>query len=448
MREEEQIVVIGAGAAGLAAAVELGHAGLPVALLEARKRIGGRIFTHRESASAMPIELGAEFIHGCPPEIWELLERANVKATEVEGDSWCHADGHLSPCSFFAQVERILEAMDERSPDESFLQFLERCFPNPSGDSALEQARDRAIRYVTGFNAADPAQVGVHWLVQGMLADERIDGHRSFRPEGGYATLLEILRRQLVETGVRLQTDTVVDRVRWKPASAEVEAHSPAGPVTVSASRVLVTLPLGVWKASPGEAGAVAFAPELPPEKLDALNEFEMGKVMRVVLRFRHRWWSDISSQGKNLAHMGFLFSRDEWFPTWWTSMPENAPIITGWAPFRSGEQLSGQESSLVVRRALDTLAQVLPVNIKHLETQLEAAYFHDWQSDPFSRGAYSYGKVGADGRAQILAAPVQNTLFFAGEATDTSGHTGTVHGAIASGRRAAGEILRAIGGL
>jgi monoamine oxidase len=75
----------------------------------------------------------------------------------------------------------------------------------------------------------------------------------------------------------------------------------------------------------------------------------------------------------------------------------------------------------------------------------LERAYFHDWQSDPFSRGAYSYGRVGADGAQQVLAAPLEKTLFFAGEATDTSGHNGTVHGAIASGHRAAREILQGL---
>ena len=81
---------------------------------------------------------------------------------------------------------------------------------------------------------------------------------------------------------------------------------------------------------------------------------------------------------------------------------------------------------------------------LSDLESCLEAASFHDWQSDPFSRGAYSYAKVGADGAQKALGAPVENTLFFAGEATDTSGHNGTVNGAIASGYRAAAEIIRA----
>jgi monoamine oxidase len=85
----------------------------------------------------------------------------------------------------------------------------------------------------------------------------------------------------------------------------------------------------------------------------------------------------------------------------------------------------------------------LLQASVGSLESDLEAAYCHDWQTDPFSLGAYSYGKVGADGAQEALGRPVENTLFFAGEATDTSGHNGTVHGAIASGYRAAGEILQ-----
>jgi monoamine oxidase len=86
-------------------------------------------------------------------------------------------------------------------------------------------------------------------------------------------------------------------------------------------------------------------------------------------------------------------------------------------------------------------LHRLLGVRIQELEGLLEHAYFHDWQADPFSRGAYSYGKVGGDQAPKALAMPVDNTLFFAGEATDANGLNGTVHAAIASGRRAALEI-------
>jgi monoamine oxidase len=181
---------------------------------------------------------------------------------------------------------------------------------------------------------------------------------------------------------------------------------------------------------------------------LAALKKLEMGKVMRVTLRFRHRFWDNISAPGderKTLSGLSFLFSQDDWFPTWWTTMPEKLPIITGWAPFRCGERLSGKSRSFVIDQCLGTSSNLLSIGRDELAGLLDAAYFHDWQSDPFSRGAYSYGAVGGDGAQQALASPIENTLFFAGEATDTTGHNGTVHGAIASGRRAAREILHGL---
>jgi monoamine oxidase len=167
-----------------------------------------------------------------------------------------------------------------------------------------------------------------------------------------------------------------------------------------------------------------------------------MGKVFRVALHFRHRFWDDLKSsvEGTTLSNMSFLFSHDEWFPTWWTTMPEKLPIITGWAPDRCADQLVGKSRDFIIDRAIQTLSRLLNLDPAFLASLLEAAYFHDWQGDPFARGAYSYGTVGSDGAQEALAAPIEGTLFFAGEAT-ASGQTGTVHGAIASGHRAAREI-------
>jgi monoamine oxidase len=440
MPESADVIVIGAGAAGLSAAVELGRTGLSVLILEARDRIGGRIFTRHDPACPYPIELGAEFIHGLSQEIWEPLQQANAKINEVSGQSWCVENGQICVCEFFEEIDDILKKMDDHAPDESFLLFLERCCPN-----AEPRVKQHALGYVSGFNAADPGLVGVHWLVKGMRAEQAIDGERAFRPSRGYEFLIDLLRRKLAAS-VSLRTETVVERVRWKPGHAEVTARSRERSSIFVGPRVLITVPLGVLKTPAGESGAIELDPKLPATKMDALNRVEMGKVIRVVLRFRSRFWEEISppkQSRKSLADMSFLFTQDEWFPTWWTTMPVKAPIITAWAPFRAAERLSGQPSEFVVNRSLETLAASLHVAVDRITTEFEAAYFHDWQNDPFSRGAYSYGKVGADGAQEALAAPVENTLFFAGEATDTTGNNGTVHAAISSGKRAAAEILR-----
>jgi monoamine oxidase len=443
MTDDKKVIVVGAGAAGMAAAADLSAAGFSVAILEARDRTGGRMFTLRDSVLDVPIELGAEFIHGKPPEIWKVLQKRKVKITEVKGDNWCADSGELQPCDFSSQVDHVLEKMDAQSPDESFLNFLNRCLPNKGKDPKQEEARRRAVDYVSGFNAADPGLVGVHWLVKEREAEEKIEGDRAFRAKNGYADLVEIFAKQLTEGRVSIQTEAVVKQVLWSESSVEVTGSLPDGAFRLTAPRAIVTIPLGVLQMEPGEVGAVEFVPALPARMRDAMKRVEMGKVIRIVLRFRTRFWENIApAKSKTLSKMSFLFSEDEWFPTWWTTMPERLPIITGWAPFRAAEGLSGQSRDFVVDKALGALHALLHVSREDLGREIEAAYFHDWQSDPYSRGAYSYGKIGAVAAVDELASPVANTLFFAGEATDVSGNNGTVHGAIASGRRAAKEII------
>jgi monoamine oxidase len=442
------VVILGAGAAGLSAAIELADAGVAVSVLEARERVGGRIFT-RHPPNGPPIELGAEFIHGLSPEIWQPLRECNVPITEVSGDNWCVRDGKLCPSDFFSQVDRILSKMDDGSPDESFLQFLERAFPDPKTNPQLQTAKEWAIGYVAGFNAADPADVSRQWLVNELRADEQIEGERAFRTPNGYTALLDILMRKLENARVPVHLNTQAKAILWCQGKVEIVAERKGEEVVWRAPRTLITLPLGVLQAQPSEAGAINFIPPLPGEKSHALSELVMGKVLRITLEFSRRFWEDVrpvhGDTAKTLSSLGFLFSRDPWFPTWWTAMPDQRPIITGWAPVQSAERLAGKSVNHVTRQALETLAGLLQVEGREVEQLLQAAYFHDWQSDPYSRGAYSYAKAGSADASRSLGAPIASTLFFAGEATDVSGHNGTVHGAIASGKRAANEILLAL---
>ncbi len=447
MNSDPAVIVIGAGVAGLAAACELGRAGLSVRILEARDRIGGRVFTRLDPACDCPIELGAEFIHGKPPEIWRLLRGRKAEITEVKGDAWCVNEDRLSPCNFWDDVDEILEKMDDSKPDESFASFLDRCCRSPKTQAKL-RAKQHAESYVSGFNAADPGLVGVHWLRKEMQAEEKIEGDRAFRSRNGYRDLLDVFDEEIKRYRIVVHSDTVAQQVRWNTGGVKVEFHDKNGESRLEASRVLITLPLSLLKAPVGQAGAIEFTPDLPHQKRAALDRLEMGKVIRITLRFRERFWDSIKPAGArgSLSGMSFLFNQDDWFPTWWTTSPAKSPIITGWAPFRSAERLSSRSRSFVVDHSLQTLSRVLRVSQRDLQGILEDAHFHDWQADPFALGAYSYGKVGANGAQKILAEPVRNTLFFAGEATDTAGHTGTVHGAIASGHLAARQILHATG--
>lgn len=445
MSSDPTVIVIGAGVAGLAAACQLGRAGLAVHIVEARDRIGGRVFTHIDSDCNCPVELGAEFIHGRPPEIWEILRRANAKITEVEGDAWCVEDGRLSPCGFWDDVDEILRKMDDSKPDESFAEFLERCCRSPKAQTK-QRAKERALGYVAGFNAADPALVGVHWLVKEMQAEEKIEGQRAFRSRNGYNDLLDVFQQELKTYNITVELEAVVQQLQWNPGKVRLKIRDKKDESSLEAPRALITLPLSLLKAQPEVPGAIRFTPELPTKKKASLERLEMGKVIRVTLRFRERFWENIKPQGakKSLSGMSFLFSQDDWFPTWWTANPAKWPIITGWAPFRCAERLYGKSRSFVAEKSLHTLGALLRVNQPELEGLLEEVQSHDWQTDPFSQGAYSYGNVGSDGAHEALAEPVESTLYFAGEATDTTGNNGTVHAAIASGYRAAQQILNA----
>jgi monoamine oxidase len=447
MNAKTDIIVVGAGVAGLTVATELSKKKFSVTVLEARERIGGRIFTHWEPGLDTPIELGAEFVHGRPPEVWELFRGRTSDLVEVQGESWCSfANSGVTPCDFFDQVNKILERMDDKSPDESFTDFLSRCWKNQRRDPKLEDAKRRATAYVSGFNAADPQLVGVHWLVESMRAEEKIDGERAFRPKHGYAQLVGMLESDLKKLGVPVLTGTVVDSITWNHRLPQLVARTSHGSETFIAQRVVVTVPLAVLQAPPEQAGAIRFSPSLPEEKLLALRKMEMGKVIRVVFRFRSRFWDRITpSKGGTLSDLSFLFTEDEIFPTWWTRAPEGSPTITGWAPFRSAEQLSGKGESFVIEAGIATLARVFNHPREHIDWEFLSAHYHDWQTDPFARGAYCYGKVGSDGAQGILSAPVDGKLFFAGEATDTSGNNGTVHGAIASARRAVREVEKSL---
>jgi monoamine oxidase len=440
MQADHDVLIVGAGAAGLSAAVELSRAGMNVAIVEARARVGGRMYTVQDPATDAAVELGAEFIHGLAPEIWEVAQREKIPIFELEGENWCERHGKMSECVSMPEVDKVFRRLERRNPDESFLEFMERWCPDLS-----EAGKRWAMGYISGFHAADPALISVNSLVFGMSADEKIEGDRSFRMRGGYHALIDVFERQLAAAKVAIYLNTTVKEVQWSKGQVSVATEEGTVYKTLVASRVLLTLPLGVLQANEGEEGVVRFSPSLPAEKQRALGHLAMGKVARITLRFDERFWEGIrpSAEAQSLADASFFFTQEDWFPTWWTTMPLRLPIITAWSPSTWAKRLAGQSEEFITDKALAALQSITGTGRQELESRLQASYWHDWESDAFSRGAYSYVKVGGGTAQAELGRPLENTVFFAGEATDVSGHNGTVHGAIASGQRAAREILQ-----
>ncbi len=147
-----------------------------------------------------------------------------------------------------------------------------------------------------------------------------------------------------------------------------------------------------------------------------------------------------MDSKAAAWKNMGFLFSRDPDVPTWWAKL--DSRMLTGWAGGPNGLRLSAYSDAEFTDRAVAALARILGIERRKIEEQLESAHTHDWVADPYCRGGYSYLAVGGEDAPRRLAAPLADTLFFAGEATEFTGHHGTVNGALASGTRAANEVL------
>jgi monoamine oxidase len=443
--EMHDVAIIGAGAAGLAAASTLSSAGLNVCLLEARDRIGGRIHTHHDPATEVPIELGAEFVHGRPRETLNLLRQAVLSIEPVHGERYCFDEGRLHACEYlddeFDQVLGRLPAPGS-GPDQSFADFL-KSLPGISAET-----RKHVCAYIEGFEAAYPDRISAQALALENRASDEIEGYRSFRIPNGYRALLSPLAPGK-SSDFPIRLNTMVRQIDWRAGRVEITAQDASGEVQLQARKAIVTLPLAVLQARPGETGTVAFVPELK-SKQNALDHLEMGPVIRVVLRFRERFWERIEAESKrgrrSLSEMSFLHSDDPIFPTWWTTMPREAPILTAWSAGPHCATLASQDHATIVSRALDTLSQLMHMSRGDLDRLLEAHYLHDWQADPFARGAYSWTKVGGVSAAAELARPLDFTLFFAGEATDSNGHNGTVNGALESGYRAAQEVLLVLG--
>jgi monoamine oxidase len=400
------VIVIGAGAAGLAAADELKRAGCSVLLVEARDRVGGRCLTRRLPGLPVPVELGAEFIHGRPQATLSLLQRAGIPAVDSTRTQLIAFEGRLRPVNMFTQAQRVARR-PVKGRDISFRAFLAR-------QRLPRLTRALGTMMVQGFDAADPRQASAREIVEEWSGLSALQP----RPQGGYGPLLESLITN--ETKVQLQTQ--VRAVRWSRGSVEVEGTFRGEPWRAWAPRAVITLPIGVLPS-------IRFSPRLT-SKGPALARLASGPVIRVAMAFRSAFWE------KDHPGVAFFHSPGAAFPTFWTPLPMHAPLLTAWAGGPKAARLSGASEERLLKHALESVRSVLGKNEEPV-----AFLVHDWQADPYARGGYSYVRVGGTSAREELAQPLEGTLYFAGEATDVE-QSGTVGGALASGQRAARELL------
>jgi monoamine oxidase len=417
---EPTVIIIGAGIAGLSAAYELSKAGVSVQILEARQRVGGRIFTVTNHAGA-PIEFGAEFVHGRPPELWQWIRKAHLRTTKVPDVHRIYRGSKLANMSgFWDEFEEIFRRIDPKKPDQPFSEFLEE------QRDLTSSAKQMAVDFIEGFDAADVKRISIQSIARDNEVSERIDGDQAFWIKSGYQQLVDWLARELKSKSVPILCGAKVGSIRWKRGSVVVHAQVDGKRRSFEGTRAIITVPLGVLKK-----GDLAFVPAVQ-EKNAAIHALEMGTVIKVILQFRKPIWPRNSR--------GFIHSEKGPFPTWW--FHDGIPQLTAWVGGPRARKLAGESKATVVRHALNAAGQIFDVRRDLLESQFETAHFHNWTADSFSRGAYSYIPAGQLPAQEQLARPVAGTLFFAGEATTLNSQIGTVHGAIESGKRAAREVL------
>jgi monoamine oxidase len=427
------VLVLGAGMAGLTAARALAERGVRVRVLEAKEHVGGRVQS-RKVGGGGTVELGAEFVHGHAPELWSLIDEMGAKTVERDGamlrEEWGGGLVEDDP-----QDEGAFEPLEHlegfTGEDMTFADWL-------AASDVDEGVRSALTGYVEGFNAADARRISVRSLGAQQMAEDKNEGGRSWHILGGYAQLAEYLAARVKQLGGEVQLGCKVLGMHWSPKQVLVETtHG-----EFFASQCIVTFPLGVVQRV-NQPGEMRMEPE--PQAIAQTRRLEMGHALRFTMVFRERWWERTGVLDiEKLRTMSFLFTSSRMPRVWWTSYTRTGmlPALTGWVGGPRAAALKGKSADELGREACAVLADVFTIDEEVVRSMLVETYMHDWAADAFARGAYSYVPVGAMDASAAMTRPEAETIFFAGEHTDVTGNWGTVHAAIRSGLRAAMQVL------
>ena len=420
-------IVIGAGAAGLAAARTLQDANHSVLLLEARDRLGGRVDTNYDFASH-PVECGAEYLHGENIVTWDWVRRyrlATLPVFDHDRHQFMYVQQKLLPFRRWSTIpgmealdvmdgspidDLITEWIDNGKPDVSLAQFLSLHHVELSPD-----VRRVVDHFLSGSYGANLDQLGVYGLAE--LTYEG-DGDRYSRLKQGYSHLLKQFA-----AGLNIRYATAVTRIHWNSSGIQIQTETDT---TYTAKHVVITLPLALLQEN-----AVEFAPKLPETKLNAIHGLGVGHITKLMLKFDRPFWS------KELESCLTTLDTQLWWRPGWKRNNE-APVLTAYTGAAGADHLGMLGRDGTIQAGLQDLEQMFEMP---LADRLTGALFVDWQADPYARMAYSYVPVNGVGLRSQLAQPIDQVLFFAGEATHPT-RAATVHGAIESGIRAAHEIL------
>lgn len=431
------ILIIGAGAAGLMAAYRLSASGKKVIVLEARNHTGGRIHTISHESFFKHAEVGAEFIHGNLPVTLNLLKEANIKYRAAGGEMVRYDKGKfIDHEGFIENWDLLLKKLNELEHDTDIANFLQIYFP---GDE-YNGLRDGVSKFVAGYDTADPKKVSA-FALRNEWNNE--DDNAQHRLEDGYCSMINYLANKCKDNDGSIYLNSEVTQINWKQKIVKI--ITVAGEV-YAAEKVIIALPLGVLQADRNEKGAIEFHPPIK-EQNQALNSIGFGAIIKFLLEFKDAFWENSDTKelaGKSLKNMAFLIS-DENIPTWWTQYPKHSTLLTGWLGGPRAEEKKENTKDELLQQALQSLSNIFKLTVDELKAKLIASSIMNWTAEPFTRGSYSYDTVAAPEARQILDAGINNTIFFAGEYLYEGPAMGTVEAALTSGQNVAKKILNTL---
>ncbi len=433
-------MIVGAGFAGLGCADALKRAGIPCQVLEAKNRVGGRVRTEYDLLEGRPIEGGAMMVHGSDASVLRWIQEFGIttsKVPEFRGARFFLkgrlrsaigvALSGLEPLRSSLQTMRKFPKLIAKydGPDITLDRFLEE-------RHALPTARRFVGAMYASINAADPEDVSVRGLAEEANVESFGLPWANYQVVEGYAKVAEGRARALGDA-IRLRTR--VRQIEWRKGGATVLVQGPGGEQRIEARAVVVTVSLGVL-----QAGGIAFTPALPAQMQAAIDAIGFGHADKILLVF------DASLQHSVLGKATSIASAEgSWYFFPYHGRPDMPVVIEGFLSGKRAVRLSGRPESEVVDDILHELETM--TRRTDLRSHLRAARYVDWTADPDVRGGYTFPKVGGGiDQRRVLAEPVDDVLFFAGEAARTAGDYATVHGALDSGIEAAGRVRKAVG--
>jgi monoamine oxidase len=417
---KEQLIIVGAGMAGLVMARELAK-DYEITILEAADRSGGRVLTINDDSFPFPLEAGAEFIHGHLKHTMDLLKEAGIEYIPVEGKMYDMDKGEWKVLTLMAEEwDLVLKQMKKLTKDMTMYDFLQVYFP----EDKYYDLRRHCISYTESFDVADVKKISVMSLYKEWTNEE----HADFRVPAGFTRLVDFITTQCELQGCDIRYNEVVKLIKWN--NNEVTAFTSEGERYVAAKAV-ITISMGVLK-DPTADSAIRFEPPLD-EQFQAVGCIGFGPAMKVKLLFKKRFWKPDTA---------FILN-DEIFPTWWTQLPDTLPMLTGWAGGPKAGILSTETEDSILQKALSSLGNIFGLPVQMIRSNLKAHRIFNWQQNNYSNGAYSYAIPGSEAAIELLNQPVMDTIFFCGEGLYTGTAPGTMEAAITHAMQTAEKLKK-----